>query len=44
MEPEIRFCTSAAGTRIAYATLGEGLRWQRQVGRGTIDGVAPIEQ
>jgi len=24
MEPQIRFCTSADGTRIAYATLGEG--------------------
>ncbi|KKL50439.1 hypothetical protein LCGC14_2305470, partial [marine sediment metagenome] len=24
MEPRIRFCTSADGTRIAYATLGEG--------------------
>ena len=24
MEPQIRFCTSADGTRIAYATMGEG--------------------
>lgn len=24
MEPQIRFCTSADGTQIAYATLGEG--------------------
>ncbi len=24
MEPQIRFCTSADGTRIAYATVGEG--------------------
>ena len=24
MEPQIRFCTSADGTRIAYATLGQG--------------------
>ncbi len=24
MQPQIRFCTSADGTRIAYATLGEG--------------------
>jgi class 3 adenylate cyclase/pimeloyl-ACP methyl ester carboxylesterase len=24
MEPQIRFCTSADGTRIAYATLGDG--------------------
>ena len=24
MEPQIRFCTSAGGVRIAYATLGEG--------------------
>ena len=24
MEPQIRFCTSADGTRIAYATAGEG--------------------
>ena len=24
MEPQIRFCTSADGTRLAYATLGEG--------------------
>ena len=24
MEQQIRFCTSADGTRIAYATLGEG--------------------
>ena len=24
MEPQIRFCTSADGTRIAYSTLGEG--------------------
>jgi len=24
MEPQIRFCTSADGVRIAYATLGEG--------------------
>jgi class 3 adenylate cyclase len=24
MEPQIRFCTSADGTRIAYATIGEG--------------------
>ncbi len=24
MEPQIRFCTSASGMRIAYATLGEG--------------------
>jgi class 3 adenylate cyclase/pimeloyl-ACP methyl ester carboxylesterase len=24
MEPQIRFCTSAAGTRIAYATMGQG--------------------
>ncbi len=23
MEPQIRFCTSADGTRIAYATLGK---------------------
>ena len=25
MEQEIRFCTSADGARIAYATLGDGL-------------------
>ncbi len=24
MEPQIRFCTSADGTRIAYSTVGEG--------------------
>jgi class 3 adenylate cyclase len=24
MEPQVRFCTSADGTRIAYATMGEG--------------------
>ena len=24
MEPQIRFCTSADGTRIAYTTLGDG--------------------
>jgi len=24
MEQQIRFCTSADGTRIGYATLGEG--------------------
>jgi len=24
MEPQIRFCTSADGTRIAYAAVGEG--------------------
>ena len=24
MEPQIRFCTSADGTRIAYATVGQG--------------------
>ena len=24
MEPQIRFCTSADGMRIAYATMGQG--------------------
>jgi class 3 adenylate cyclase len=39
MEPQIRFCTSADGTRIGYATLGEGAPlvsvppWGGEVGR-----------
>ena len=35
MEPQIRFCTSADGTRIAYATLGQGPPLVQQTGWAT---------